>query len=130
METKKKFAIAALMVVLVSSQIHAAVCQALANGNWSNPANWSCGSTPGCGDVIIIPASITVNLDIQIDFDETNIPPCFSPTFIQIYGKLHFNPGMKMYLAFGSVVEVMLGGTLEPGAGGTSNLLYICQPEV
>lgn len=129
METKKKFAIAALMVVLVSSQVQGAICEAIASGNWSDPAIWSCGSEPGCGDIVIIPEFITVDLDVQVDLDETTIPACSTATFIQIYGTLFFVPGQKMYLACGSVVEVMLGGNMIAGGGGSSNLLYICQEE-
>lgn len=116
------------MMSLISLSVYSATCTALANGNWTNPATWSCGSVPGCGDIIMIPAGITVDLDEHVNLDETSMPPCSDPVQIIIFGVLHFNTGKKMYLSCGSTVEIMVGGQIRPGTGGgSSNLLSICQ---
>lgn len=108
----------------------AAVCNAVVSGDWSNPATWSCGSQPGCGDLIIIPAGITVSIDVHVNLDENSTPTCSTATVIQVYGTLDFSTGKKMYLACGSSVEIFPGGSMNPGSGGgSSNLLYICQSE-
>jgi hypothetical protein len=113
---------------MASSSVNAAVCTALGNGNWSNPANWSCGSLPGCGDFIVVPAGMTVTVDIQVDLDENSSPACSTAIFMEVYGTLQFVTGNKISLACGSGVEVMPGGSMLPGGGGgASNWLKICE---
>jgi hypothetical protein len=113
-----------MATLLITEQVQSAVCTAIANGNWSNPAIWSCGSVPSCGDIIIIPASRTVNVNVQVDLDE---PACTIPTYIQISGTLQFVTGNKINLACGSGVEIMPGGQMLPGGGGgSSSWLEIC----
>lgn len=116
---------------LKSNEIaRAAVCSAIVSGNWSDPATWSCGAEPGCGDLIIIPAGITVSIDVHVNLDENSTPACSTATIIQVYGTMDFTTGKKMYLACGSSVEIFPGGSMIPGiGGGSSNLLYICQEE-
>ncbi|TNF46190.1 MAG: T9SS type A sorting domain-containing protein [Bacteroidetes bacterium] len=118
-------------IMLNSNEIvSAAVCNAVVSGNWSNPATWSCGSQPGCGDLIIIPAGITLSIDVHVNLDENSTPACSTATIIQVYGTMDFSTGKKMYLACGSSVEIFPGGSMNPGSGGgSSNLLYICQTE-
>jgi hypothetical protein len=120
--TMKGMFLAAALLVTFKGQT--AECVALMSGNWSNPAIWSCGSVPSCGDLIVIPAGITVHVNIQVDLDE---PACSIPTYIQIMGTLQFVTGNKINLACGSGVEIMPGGQMLPGGGGgSSNWLEIC----
>ena len=113
-----------LTTLINGSFAQAAECTALTNGNWSDPAIWSCGFQPGCGDLIIIPSGVSVNVSVQVDLDE---PGCTNPTYIQISGTLQFITGFKINLACGSGVEIMPGGQLLPGGGGgSSSWLEIC----
>ncbi len=99
---------------------NAAVRTLTSTGNWSNPAIWSGGTVPVCGDYIIVPAGLTLNIDIQIDFRT-----CVA-TYFQINGTMQFIPGNKIRLSCGSGVEIMPGGRMLPGGGGSTNELEIC----
>jgi hypothetical protein len=113
-----------IVVLLGSTQSRAEECTAIMSGNWSDPAIWSCGFQPGCGDLVIIPSGLTVNVNVMVDLDE---PGCLNPTYIQISGTLQFITGFKINLACGSGVEIMPGGQMLPGGGGgSSNWLEIC----
>lgn len=117
-----------LSVMTIPVSLNAAVCTALSNGNWSDPAIWSCGVTPGCGDLINIPSGITVFVDTQVDLDENSSPACSTATYIHVSGILQFITGNKISLACGSGVEIMPGGSMLPGGGGgSSNWLKICE---
>jgi hypothetical protein len=119
---KTHLLIAALHLALFS--LNAAECTALSSGNWSDPAIWSCGTQPSCGDIVIIPSGISVNVNVQVDLDA---PGCSLSSYIQIHGTLQFVTGNKINLACGSGVEIMPGGQMLPGGGGgSSNWLEIC----
>lgn len=114
-------------MISFDSSSYAAICTALGSGNWSDPANWSCGSVPSCGDFINIPTGVTVFVDVQVDLDENSSPACSTATHMQISGVLQFVTGYKISLACGSGVEVMPGGAMLPGGGGgSSSWLKIC----
>lgn len=109
------------------SYSNAASCTAIGSGDWYDPSIWSCGIAPGCGDLVTIPAGITVKLDSHLMIDESSMPACNTPTYIQVFGTLQFVTGKKMELACGSAVEIMSGGLLQNGGGGgSSNWLKIC----
>ncbi len=119
-----------LFVVSIMASVYsnAAICNSLVNGNWSNPANWSCGAFSGCGDIIVIPSGITVTMDMQVDLDENSSPACSAETFIDVSGTLQFVTGNKISLACGSGVEVIPSGSILLGrGGGSSNWLKICE---
>jgi hypothetical protein len=40
----------------------------IASGNWSNPAIWSKGSIPSCGDTVFINHTVTVNTPVSTEF--------------------------------------------------------------
>ena len=102
-----------------------AQCQASSSGDWSDPSIWSCGYVPGCGDLTIIPAGITINLDIQLNIQEAN--GCNTPSYIQVFGTLRIQTGKKINMSCGSSVEIMSGGLLQHGFGeGMSNWIQIC----
>lgn len=124
----QKIILVLFVLIGINRTSYSAICTALANGNWSNPANWSCGALPGCGDIIFIPAGLTITVDTQVDLDENSSPACSTATFIQVSGTLQFVTGNKISLACGSGVEVMTGGSMLPGGGGgASNWLKICE---
>lgn len=113
--------------ILGLSYSFAGSCTAIASGNWYDPTIWSCGIVPGCGDLVTIPSGFTVNIDSHVMIDESSMPACNTPTYIQVFGTLRFVTGKKMELACGSAVEIMVGGLLQNGGGGgSSNWLKIC----
>ena len=104
----------------------AATCSSIASGNWHNPAIWSCGQVPVCGDYINISSGHTVTVNAQVNMDAAS--GCTLTTFIHIAGNLIFENGNKIRLTCGSGLEVMNGATMQPGSGGgSSNLLEICE---
>jgi|GEM_PF-2318813 len=126
METVRNL-IASVILFIHAFTLQAATYKAVADGNWYNPGTWDLGSVPGCGDIVLIPVGYTVNMDNHVMIDETSMPPCNTPTFIQVAGTLDFTTGKKMELACGSAVEILVGGTLNSGGGGgSSNWLKIC----
>jgi hypothetical protein len=117
-----------LIMSLISFRGLSAVCTATASGNWNNPTIWSCGSSPGCGDFVIIPSGITVTINAQVNLDENSTPACSTATYIQVSGTLQFITGNKLNLSCLSGLEVMPGGSMLPGGGGgSSNWLSICE---
>lgn len=127
---KKTITTSLIFAVILSfiNTVNAAVCTATTTGNWSDPTIWSCGGLPSCGDIIVIPSGITVNVDMQVDLDENSSPACSTATYMQISGTLQFVTGFKISLACGSGVDVMPGGSMLPGGGGgMSNWLSICE---
>lgn len=115
------------IILMQAAVVNAAICTASASGNWFDASKWSCGAIPGCGDLVIIPAGITIDLDQHLMIDETSMPPCSMPTYIQVFGTLQFVTGKKIELACGSAVEIMVGGSMLTGTGGgSSNWLKIC----
>ena len=73
------------------------------NGNWSDPATWSCGTVPGAGTDVIIGAGITVVVD-------TSTAALGNLT---ILGTLTV-PGAQAIIVAGSLTN---NGTFNPGAG-------------
>ncbi len=104
---------------------YASTKTALASGNWDNGASWSGGSKPGCGDVVVIPAGITVSITVQQDYSPNN--PCSTAMSFTINGTLKFETGKKLLLPCNSYVYIGSGGIIDPGnGGGNSNTIEIC----
>jgi hypothetical protein len=101
-------------------------CSSTSTGNWTNPAIWSCGHVPGCGDNIVITGGTVVTVSTQLDYSG-----CLVPTLLTVNGSLTFATGNKMKLATGSVITLGASGTIVPGAGGgNSNLIDIAGVDV
>lgn len=129
METLIKSLLLSIGMIL-STKSFAGVCTATVSGNWNNPAIWSCGTVPGCGDQIVIPAGISVIINTNIDLDEGASPACNSPVQFIVFGTMQFQAGRRIKLSCGSTVEIMVGGQMRHGAGGgASNTLDICGAE-
>lgn len=116
-----------LLLLCFKDSVYSAINTAVVTGNWSNVTNWSNGVVPGCGDLIEIPAGITITVNMHVNLDENSTPSCASASYIVIYGILQFTTGNKIRLACGSGVEIFSGGSALPGSGGgNSNLIEIC----
>ncbi len=117
------------LLLLFSLNAESATCTALASDDWTKAGTWSCGRAPTCGDIIIIPAGITVTVNTQI-----NLAGCGSSVAITVFGTLTFDSGKKLDLACGSTVSVPgppnTGKILGAGGGGSSNLISICAVNV
>jgi hypothetical protein len=101
-------------------------CTAVSNGDWANSATWSCAGGPGCGDVIVIPAGITVTITSQQNYSACTPTPAASLQLV-IFGCLKFVTGNKLQLPCGSNVFIAPTGSMVPGGGGgNSNYLEIC----
>lgn len=74
-------------------------------GNWSDPTTWSIGRIPGAGDLVVIPAGLTVTYD---RFSEVEIAK------LTIRGRLRFSRTAGTRLDTGNVI-VENGGHLDMG---------------
>ncbi|MEQ9287605.1 MAG: T9SS type A sorting domain-containing protein [Cyclobacteriaceae bacterium] len=120
------------VIILVTLSVLCSIANAkttTANGgDWFSAGNWDNG-VPACGDLVIIPAGITITLDANnpqsdVLLDEPN--GCFSPTTIRIYGTIaYLNNGGNIYLADGSGVAVYPGGILGKDGSGNAERLFI-----
>jgi hypothetical protein len=115
-----------LLIVLLSLSVHvlrAADIRAVQNGNWKTTSTWNLNRLPTCGDIITIPAGITVSVTTHVD-----LTPCGSLVAIVDSGTMYFKPGGgKMSLFCGSTIQVMPGGLLQPGGGGgMASIIEIC----
>src|SRR5688572_5208039 len=97
-----------LTALLFTVASYAATITAVASGTWNTAATWDLGRVPAAGDVIVIPAGITVTVTNNVNFNA-------AATMIDIYGNLVLSGG-RMSLGTGSVVTVHTGGTLS-GSG-------------
>lgn len=105
-----------IFLIFSFSNASADTCTAIVDGgDWSDPATWSCGHIPTHGDVMIIPAGFTVNVDCNCGV--------YVNMQIEIYGELHFNNGQKIDLDAAGVVQVHAGGIVTGGNGGSKIII-------
>jgi len=118
----KKVLIYFFLVLTGFLKLNAAVCTATASGNWHNPAIWSCGTVPQCGDHVVIPNGFTVTVAAQADYSG-----CAQTMTVVVQGVVKFNTGFKLSLPCGSAFYLAHGGQLVEGNGsGNSNWIQIC----
>ena len=94
-----------LIILLTSVVACANTITATANGSWANTGTWDLNRLPQNGDSIVIPASITVMLNQNIDLDNV---------VIIIAGTLELNNG-KIKLGTASSVIVQTTGIITAG---------------
>ncbi len=106
-------------------QTYAITCVSLGNGDWDNPATWSCGAVPSPGDTIIIAAGDTVTLN------STEIL-LGAPMLIVVNGYFLFDtPSAKLHLECGSEIVISPTGEIaSSGVGQPSHNIKICGDEV
>ena len=109
-----KISLICLFVFIFNSS--KADCTAIANGDWSNPATWSCGRAPANGDIITIPFGFTVDMDIN--------SPTYTGMTVNVDGTLNFDNGQKLNLGCDGVVNVSVTGQLTGGNPGSK--INIC----
>jgi hypothetical protein len=110
--SKMKMRILILFLVLFAATIQVNAVQKIAvvnNGNWSSALTWG-GSIPGNNDTIIIPAGLTVNVDIN--------SPTYTNMQILVLGTLNFQVGQKINMCPGGVY-IAPGGSFTGGSPGS-----------
>ncbi len=129
-----------LMFLTGISRSQVSTCTAIANGDWLTPGIWSCGQTPTCGMLVIIPAGRTVSITSQVDLTNCSPVTCSANCTgtcaakgIDMYvaGYLKFTNGNKLRLPCCSEIVSAPGATIQPGTGGgSSNFIEICTNKV
>jgi hypothetical protein len=110
-----------VILLLLSFQVLKAVdIKAVHNGKWNSASTWDLNRIPFCGDNVIIDTPYIVTITSQIDMSACG------PMGIFIYGTLKFKAGCKIFLSCGSAIDIFPGGILQPGGGGMSNVITIC----
>jgi hypothetical protein len=117
-----------LVFLLMAGKGMGATTRATQNGNWNNAGTWNNG-IPQCGDTIVIDSNVSVTITAHVGLDEDF--GCHVPIHIEVYGRLQFNTGRKLYLPCNSFVSISGAGQLIKGnGGGNSNIIDICQTTV
>lgn len=121
----KVFAIVLSFILFTFSNLQAATCTSLGNGQWDDPLNWSCGLVPSAGDSMIILPGHTVTVSSNFDITGT-------PSHIVLSGILLFDtPGAKLRLGCGSTITINAGGSIQDSGNGTpSHSIRICGADV
>jgi hypothetical protein len=112
--------------IFLSNKSSAVLCLSTGNGLWTNPATWSCGHVPTCGDSMVIQSIHTVTLDTQQDYTG-----CAQGPIVVVYGTMQCENGNKLKLPCTSRIYIMPGGSVKAGSGsGNSNYIEICNDVV
>ena len=109
-----------LTSILLLSLIYAnaAPIKAINNGDWNTPSTWDLGRVPTNGDVITIPAGITVTISSNINTPGNTLT-------IDINGTLTFaGGGAKLTISSTSSIVVNAGGMIN-STGSPSQTLKI-----
>jgi hypothetical protein len=104
-----------LFTFLGGSRLDATTYSATGNGEWSGAGTWSVGRAPADNDTIVIPAGITVNVDINT--------PTYVNMRIVVQGTLQFDNGQKINMCPGSL---MLRPTGQLTGGTPGSKINIC----
>lgn len=111
-----------LLFLLFSLRSHGATCTAQASANWTLASTWSCGSTPGCNDVIIIPAGFTVTINNAIDLTGGGC----ADTRIDIRGVLFFSGNAsRLDLVSTATINIYSGGKITTDQANNSQKITL-----
>lgn len=111
-----------LLFSLLSLGLQAATCTALASTNWTLASTWSCGSAPGCNDVIVIPAGFTVTINSAVDLTGAGC----NNTKIDIYGVLFFSGNAsRLSLVSTATINIHTGGKITTDQANNSQKITI-----
>ena len=101
------------------ARIITAVTPAAFPSDWASENTWSTGSIPASGDLVLVPESNAVVVRSQVY-------PVVSPTLIiQVNGVLNFNPSGKLNLSALSMLQLLVGGKIQPKNTSSSQLVTI-----
>lgn len=110
-----------VLVIFTSLSTFAAVITAKSTGGaWNQASTWDLGRVPQSGDVIIIPANVTVTVPANVSLAGVQL---------NINGTLDFSTnGVKMTLDATSGVSLAAGGLITGAQGNNSDKLTIASP--
>jgi hypothetical protein len=96
-----------LLITIASAKTTTAI---VSGGNWTTVGTWDNG-LPASGDVVIIPAGITVNVNSTVNLRGA------ATTTINVSGtlSLFFGANIRINSADGDAVNVLSGGTISAG---------------
>ena len=95
----------------------AGYCVTLGDGDWDDPANWSCGRVPGSGDTIIISANDSIYVASSYNG--------LTGVWLQVYGKLDFKNAARIVFMYGdtsiapSMITFYTGSSCINGNGSS-----------
>jgi hypothetical protein len=121
---KKSYLLVIVSIISVCSYA-ATITAVLSGGDWTNPLTWDLGRVPQAGDIVIIPAGITVNISSSIGASSTPI----GNLYIKIYGTPAFvnNSKSSIYLDALGRIDVFTSGIIDFG-GNAAARIYIFDP--
>jgi hypothetical protein len=91
-------------------------------GQWQNNSTWDCNCQPTCGDTIVIPSGVTVEIKFAVNY--VTCDPSYM--LLVIDGTLDFQCGMNLTLPPNAFINLTADGLITGcPAGGSSNLLII-----
>lgn len=109
----QKTVLVALVALLYSTAVEATVRTSRATGNWNSTSVWNGGTIPQANDTVIVNAGhiVTVNGNY----------PSTSTSFrgLTLYGTLSYTNGVKINIIESGFFEIMAGGLLIGGNGGS-----------
>jgi hypothetical protein len=107
-----------VLICLSILKSQAATCTASVSTNWNLASTWSCGSVPGCNDVIIIPAGYTVTINSTVDLTGGGC----TGTRINIYGTLFFSGNSsRLDVVSTSTINIYSGGKITTDQPGNNS---------
>ncbi|HTL81263.1 MAG TPA: G8 domain-containing protein [Bacteroidia bacterium] len=107
------------LLLFCATRVYSATCTAV-SGIYSNTSTWSCGHVPQSGDNVIIPAGVTVEVDITTVL--------LSNTNFYVFGILNFDNAAKIKLDCNSSVWVEPPTGELTGGNGGSKIEYCGDP--
>jgi hypothetical protein len=120
----KAFQLSACLFCLTFLQAYSqqTTITATQSGNWNSTGIWNATPArfPVDGDIIVIPAGITVNFNLNNQGDGTQ-NNWLDNALIIVYGTLHINQSRKLYLGCSSAIEVYSGGCLSGTIANNNN---------
>lgn len=108
-----------LLFLHITFNTHAAIRTVISNtGNgWSVAGNWSASGVPQDGDIVLIPAGITITV-------KSNVYSTLPNLTIRVFGTLHFAPGGKLDLGSNSTINIYTNGLIT-STGSPSSVITI-----
>jgi len=121
MKAVKLFLAAILISFLVANQSTAQVSSnGTGGGDWDEVASWN-SSVPGCIDTIVLLAGDKIDITSMQDYGG-----CATPVVILLQGNLKFSQnGSKLWLPYGSSLELLDGAEITPNGANNSNKIFI-----
>jgi hypothetical protein len=110
------FCSALFIIFFATSSFAQTVINSESSSKWSFFRTWDLKRAPLEGDIIIINAGHTIELDENISLNDV---------VIRIYGTLRLKPGKNLQLSAKTVINVFMGGEVVSDSKGADNYIRI-----